>query len=376
MASYHKYKIVSLAIVFVISISFPLINNTFNLIEDSQNLENRAMANKPIFNTYHLDPFPRDYEKYYNDYFSLRSLIVRSFTTYKLRVFKKSPFPDKVIVGYNDWLYLAGNELNCYLGTNRLSDAQLEAYKEDLEFQQKYLAERGCKFYFMVIPTKANVHPENIPYNYFRFSSESIGEQLLNYLKKNSNINIISVFDSFKKIKSKEELYYKQDNHWNKKGAFYAANAVSSKIAEDINGIMPLQISDFKINETQKKEIGDIAKLLGNPDFYVDNEYDLVSKKTNTPLNFDQRDYSAAFVKTRQGKNPKKPKLMIVGDSFANLIFPFLSESFGKTVSVFDIWQYKLQDELVNTEKPDAYLLMEYEPFLMAVPDNRTKFKK
>lgn len=364
-----RFRMIGLTTVFLSVILFPLLNVSLGLIPDTKNFENRAMSPKPVFDINLLDPYPSKFEKYYNDNFSLRSLIIKYYNLLTLKLFKKSPLPDNVIIGNNGWLYLAGNEMKTYIGKERLSILQLEEWRTELENQKRYLEKRGCKFYFMVTPSKANIHSENIPYAYYQFNAQSWGEQLIEYLQKYSDINVISLYESFKDLKKHNQLYYKIDNHWNKKGAFFAANIVCERINRDFPNVKPLSISDFIVNEFPKTK-GDIAYMLSNPELFPDLEFEFISKKTQKEIKVDTVRYSMGDGKYppnityRSTKDSKKPKLLMTSDSFSRLMFPFLAESFNKSINIFDYWHYHLNKDIVNYEKPDVYLLMIFEPWL------------
>jgi alginate O-acetyltransferase complex protein AlgJ len=74
--------------------------------------------------------------------------------------------------------------------------------------------------------------------------------------------------------------------------------------------------------------------------------------------------YTWEYENVREIKNSKQPRLLIISDSFGAALFPFLSENFSRTVKIFDAWQYKLNEDIVNSEKPDAVVLVIDEPIL------------
>lgn len=102
-----RFRIVSVAAVFLAMIAFPLLNGWFKLVPDIESTENRQMAARPPLELSHLDPFPAEYEKYYNDNFSIRSRMVKSFNTMNITLFNKSPLPDMVVIGREGWLFMA-----------------------------------------------------------------------------------------------------------------------------------------------------------------------------------------------------------------------------------------------------------------------------
>ena len=366
------FRIYIVASVFILAISFPLINSNAHLLKDVESFENRALAKKPEFNINHLDPFPALYDTFYTDNFELRNTLIRDFNIYKVQAFRKSPVKS-VVIGADNWLYISGDEMDSYMGKNRLTQTELKDFKLELEYRKKYLATRGIKFYFLVIPCKASIHTEHIGYEYFRMHNDSWGQQLNNYLAKNSNVKVIDVFDSLKKYKKDENLYYKLDNHWNDLGAFYTANEVFKIMQKDFPAIKPLSIEDFYI-KTEEHPADNLDKMLGKLGVFSEQAIELNPKK-----GFKAKDgktfgyppvpgfvYPWDFEKVKEIKDSDKPKLLIISDSFGKNIFPFISENFSRTVKIFDSWQYKLNEDIVNSEKPDAVIVMINEPVLRA----------
>ncbi len=68
--------------------------------------------------------------------------------------------------------------------------------------------------------------------------------------------------------------------------------------------------------------------------------------------------YPWKYEEDREIKDSKKPRLLIISDSFGENLFPFLSEKFSRSVKIFDSWQYKLNLDIIRNEKPDVVLLL------------------
>lgn len=378
----NKFRIYSLAVIFIASISFPLINGNLHLLNDIQSFENRAMASRPTLDIEHLDPFPARYDTFYNDNFNLRNRCIRYFNIYNVLTYRKSPVPS-VVIGKDNWLYLIGDEMDSYMGKNRLTEKELSDFKTELTYRKDYLEQRGIKFYFLVIPCKASIHTENIGYEYFRMHKDSWGEQLNTYLNKHSGIQTIAVFDSLRKYKANQNLFYKLDNHWNDLGGFYTANEVFKYMHKDFPQIELLKLSNYTLNYSEKPA-GNLEKMLGNLGVFSESYVELKPKKPLLAHDADKANYPATpgfvypweYEKVREISNSKKPKLLIISDSFGAGIFPFLSENFSKTVKIFDSWQYELHEDIVDQEKPDAVLLMINEPILRSILKSSPGIKK
>jgi hypothetical protein len=368
--------------VFIGIISFPFLNDRFHFINDIESFENRRINQEPDFNIKKLDPFPEAFEKYYNDTFSLRNRAILIFNDYNALVFQKSPFPDKVIIGTNKWLYLAGKDIDLYLGRDRFTNDELKALCKELELKKKVVESRNCKFYVMITPGKAVVHPENIPFTYHRLNEQSWGEQLMEYMKTNSSINVIDLHTQLKEKAKSQTLYYRVDNHWNSLGAFYAANIAITEMSRDDKRLQPLNMSNYTLEKKVFKG-GNIKQILGNPEYYHDTEVVFtprvplkatVAPSMNHPVPH-WFPYPWEYEFENEIKNSTNPKLLIFSDSFGALIFPFLSENFSRTVKIFGGWSYIINEEIMDKEKPDVVLLVIHEPFIRNIFENLTKPK-
>jgi hypothetical protein len=375
-----KVKVYSLSILFSLILFFPLLNDNFNLFKDLPNTENRKLSAKPVIDLGYLDPFPISFEKYYNDTFAIRNRLIHYFNLFNIIGIKKSPYPDKVIIGKNNWLFVSNLEIETYQAKNILSNEKLEILRKEFESRANYLNALNCKFYLVIAPLKANIYSEMLPSTVLKTKKLSMGKQLINYLNKKSNVKAIDLFSYLKNKKGEDLLYYKLDTHWNSLGAFYASNCIVNQMQNDFKELKELDINEFTIN-TQTIEIGNIKNMLGNLDYYEDIEYTLTPKKgfladsiqnKNYPV-IENFPYPFLYERHREIQNSTKPKLLIFSDSYGDHIFPFLSENFRHTTKIFGAWNYVIDKKIVEIEKPDAVILLIYEPIIPNVFNNLNK---
>ena len=378
----QKTYALGLVVIFCSLLVFPFVNSRCRFINDIESFENRRLVAAPAFDINHLDPFPALYDTFYNDHFNLRSRLIRLHNYFKIAAFKISPLPDKVVIGKDHWLFLAGEEMQSYTGKNRLTEEELAAFKKELEYRVRYLAQRNCEFYLVIAPCKASVYPEKIGFEYYRLSQQTWGQQLLDYLSKNSSIKFVNLFDTLVHHKGDEPLFQTLDNHWNELGGFYAANAVINLMRKDFRGLTPLQLSDYRL----KKEIiteGNTQTMLGKLSLFKELNISLIPNKPLKAHDGEKRNYTPVYgfaygwdyENVRVQADTAGYKLLIISDSFGAAMFPFLSENFSRTVKIFDAWQYKLNEEIVAAEKPDAVVVIMDEPivrnFINNVPKER-----
>lgn len=366
---------------FLTLIAFPYLNGKLNLIADISSSENRQMTAKPELDFKRLDAYPKKYEAYFNDHFSIRSRLVKYFNLLNIIIFKKSPLPEQVIIGHDEWFFLAGHELDSYIGKDYLLEAELDSFSRELSFRKNYLAERNCKFYFCVVPAKTNIYSDKIPGSIYRIHKPCWGEQLNTYLIQHSDVNPIDLYQVLRSKKQTDNLYLKLDNHWNRLGAFYAANELLARLQKDIPGILTNSLRDYQITKTVTNN-GNVIAMLSDIDFFSD--YDVML----TPVSgFKAVDvppvgypcvpgfpYCGDYEKDKEINNPAKPRLLLIADSFGENAFPFLAEHFSRSVKIFDSWEYKLNEDIVEKEKPDVVILMALEANIRSLLRHQSRF--
>lgn len=368
--NHTKYRIFGIISVFLGLIFFPKVNTYLKFVGDIESFENRQMANKPDFDINHLDRFPVPYETFFNDQFCIRARIIKTFNYYNVAILKKSPFPDKLLIGNNDWLYMAGKEIDTYTGQNKLTSAQLDTIKNELEFRQKFLAKRNIKFYFFIAPEKAVIYPEHLPFNIYKTDNECWGLQLLHYLNKNSGITTINVYNEFIENKKKRNLYYLHDNHWNNYGGFLASQIITKQLKKDFPDIKLLTEDSVSIKPVFHKD-GNISRQLGHLEFFKDDpDFEIKLKsgsKTTTLPNMYEAPKSFAYpwaYEIRKQNPNAKHKILIISDSFGESLFPPITESFENTLKIWDAWDYGFNADIIEKENPEIVLLVIHEPLI------------
>lgn len=360
---------ISLIILFIGALFFPIFNSHFKIIKDTINTENRQPASRPDFSYNSRDTFPSLYEKYYSDNFTIRQILIKDYYEFNLVLFKKSPHPDQVIIGKNEWLFMGGDENKSYIGAAPLTNEELEAFKNELEYRQKYLNDRNIRFYFVIAPIKASIYPEYLPTKIFQSRNTTLGQQLITYLQQNSTIPVIDLHPTLREAKKGGNVYYKLDNHWNYRAALYVTKEIIKKMQIDFPELQAPQISNYIQKIRTSRSGGNLTFMLAQTELYTDSIYEFDSKIGFKAVDLPKVGYPVTpgfpyawdFELHKGIPGSSLPKLLIIADSYTNYVFPFIGESFSKTTKIFDNWQYKLNKEIVNLEKPNIVLLVVWE---------------
>ena len=278
-------------------------------------------------------------------------------------------------------LFMGKNEIhNVYIGKNHYL---LEHYTEkefdpqqiskNLQALEKFVgkAKQNADVHVMMVPTKSWVLREKLPAFAPHYKEQKFYDALQQKLEKEDVlISVESVLDAHKE----EEIYYRTDHHWTTLGAWYAYEQYTKAVGGDLQRAQGKKkfrciSKDFygttyaKINyarQADKIEIYELADKLRVV-------YNMGEKKTKTL-------YDVSFLKTADQysvftggnqavleitggiKNGKT--LLLIKDSFANSILPFLAEDYEKLV-VVDLRQLNVSgDRLLEMFSPTDILIL------------------
>jgi alginate O-acetyltransferase complex protein AlgJ len=368
---------------FLLVLLLPAVQDGFKPIPTMPSAENRRLAEKPHVKWDNLDPFPVAYENYYSDHFSFREHLVRLKSLFSVIVLNQSPLPEKVIAGRDGWLYIVKDELNHYRVDHLLTPEQLDSIYTEMNRRKNYLDEKQIHLYFAIVPSKYTVYPEYLPPFEFKRNTTDRTDQVKDVLQK-AGINVIDLRTPMLEAKSKDLIYRKTDNHWNSLGAYIASSAIVDRIKMDFPNIPDLNLNDYSLTQISVKG-GNAAFMMHMENYFTDINYNFekktpekakLSAKSNYPLpEYYKNTDEYEFVYSSQ--DTTLPSMLVIRDSFGQAVMPFLSQSFNRSVYIFDGWHYTLCENIVENEHPDImiYLVFEslWDGFMMGIRDSYPK---
>lgn len=278
-------------------------------------------------------------------------------------------------------LFMGKNEIhNVYIGKNHYI---LEHYTEkefdpqqiskNLQALEKFVgkAKQNADVHVMMVPTKSWVLREKLPAFAPHYKEQKFYDALQQKLEKEDVlISVEPVLDAHKE----EEIYYRTDHHWTTLGAWYAYEQYTKAVGGDLQRAQGKKkfrciSKDFygttyaKINYARQADKIEIYE----PADKLRVVYNMGEKKTKTL-------YDVSFLKTADQysvftggnqavleitggiKNGKT--LLLIKDSFANSILPFLAEDYEKLV-VVDLRQLNVSgDRLLEMFSPTDILIL------------------
>lgn len=266
------------------------------------------------------------------------------------------------------------------MGNHRITPAELDSFRLELEYRREFIRQQGGEMYFFVAPVKNNIYTEYQPLTAYPLFPDCWGEQVLNHLAQKSTIKTINVYDTLRAWRKDQLLYFKRDNHWTPYGAFLAANVVLNRIHQDFPAVVANRPEDFRF-QPSKKVVGNVAAMFGIKNMMIDTVVAFVPKagfKANDAAKVPYEplegfSYPWDYEQVKETGDTSKPKMVLICDSFGHNIFPHLAEQFGRSVKIFDAWQYMLNPEIIINEKPDVVIFMPMEANLRHLLDNQAR---
>lgn len=326
-------------------------------------VEKRELQTRPeISITKVLDGrFQKKYESYLRDQFPGRDHWV-SFQT-DMELFMGKNEIHNVYIGKNHYL------LEHY--TKKEFDPQ--QISKNLQALEKFVgkAKQNADVHVMMVPTKSWVLREKLPAFAPHYKEQKFYDALQQKLEKEDVlISVEPVLDAHKE----EEIYYRTDHHWTTLGAWYAYEQYTKAVGGDLQRAQGKKkfrciSKDFygttyaKINYARQADKIEIYEPVDK----LRVVYNMGEKKTKTLYDFSflkTADQYSVFTGGNQAvleitggiKNGKT--LLLIKDSFANSILPFMAEDYEKLV-VVDLRQLNVSgDRLLEMFSPTDILIL------------------
>lgn len=312
--------------------------------------ENRNLSVKPKLTVTTIKTYPKAFDSYYNDNLPFRNSLIKAWANINYDLFNTT-IDSRVIIGKEGWLFYEGEEaksIKQVQGLSRFSEEQKKNILENLEFNRDKLKKKGIEFYALVIPNKENIYKEYLPDTIKIKDKVSGTEELVEYVKNNSDVNIVYPKEELLEAKKEFQVYYKYDTHWNDIGA--CIGTISLLKAIDVN--FNYNLNDIKIGKSNSM-YGDLTKFanlsdkLSEDGVIITNFYPKIVYKTNKiQVNGIKADKIESFISNSENNK----KVLVIGDSFRSAMRPYLSKLYREVIYIH---RDNLNEKLIDEIKPD-----------------------
>lgn len=250
-------------------------------------------------------------------------------------------------------------------------------YDKNMQLIKSFSDKTGVKTNVILAPQPGYILEDKLPTFHLEYNDDDLLNTAETILQGN-NINLIRIDELFKQNSELVQLYYKTDHHWTSEGAYIAYKAFCSA-----NGLDATEKSNYTLKKyndfygtTYSKsalwamkpdtlEVWQSNKSASNVSVQI-IEGDKVTESDTmffeSHANEDDKypiflDGNHSMVRIKNN-NVNSGKLLIVKDSYAHALTPFLADNYNEIIMV-DLRYYKVPlSKLIEDEKIENVLFM------------------
>jgi alginate O-acetyltransferase complex protein AlgJ len=347
-----------ISVIFVLLIALPLAATVAGVDGADPGAENRAMAPFPASPSgwQSLSTYGADLSRWFDDHFAFRSALVRWHGESRLFWLGASP-STSVIVGRNGWLFYADDSaVEDYVSAKPFTPAELDEWRRTLEHARTALSARGAAFVFTVAPDKHAVYPEQMPASLRQAGPATRTQQLLEYLAAKSDVPAVDLRSVLLDAKRRERVYHMTDTHWNERGVFAAYQRIIDAVRRQVPAV-PAAWTRDDFDERSREVNGlDLAGMIGLTRVLHETVLELVPRRARSARVVEP---NGVPVTSEEGRlvteipGSTLPRAVVIRDSFASALAPFLSEHFSRVVY---LWQNFVDAKTIDEERPQVVI--------------------
>lgn len=314
--------------------------------------ENTVSAPAPKLTRDNYREYPAALEGYYNNNVPFRSQLISLNSQLDLNVFKEKSVNDKVVVGDKDWLfYSAESNISDYKGSNLFTEEQLAQIADNLMTSKAFLENRNCEFVFFMPPNKETIYGEEYLPSYYKKGELTRAQQLVSYLKENTDIRVVYPEEEMKAYKDDYALYWHYDTHWNASGGYIGAKALLKELGIEIPAAEDVTF-------TQDDFSGyDLARMMNLQEYYEENKPKDINYIVSgfDPHNMQVVSLDDPTALVYHSDSPDERRFFMVRDSFAGGMAGVLASNFRDSYMAH--WNGFFEQSMVDEQNPDVFVL-------------------
>lgn len=334
--------VIFIGIIFIIPVSYLILKPHIN----SVNYENRELAAFPD-SSVSFEKIPAAIDDFITDNFPYKNQIAQINGSVNKDVFRDNP-SEKTILGKDGWLFFkgeTGNSLAQYKGVAKFSEEELQIITDNICATRDYLEERGAKFILYIVPNKERVYSEYMPDSIKVADSVCNTDQLIEYIRNNTNIEMIWIYDELMDYKNNNPdtpIYYYYDTHWNNLGAYVGTKALCEKIGAKIQDVTFEQINNSSY---------DLANQAGLRLSLDGKDVDYSPTNLSNDYEIEVDDIDGSFIYHNTGKDERR--LMIERDSFVIGMRQYIGNTFNESYMVH---RNIFDKQMISDFNPDVFV--------------------
>ena len=256
----------------------------------------------------------------------LRVPLINAENTIRLSLMKSDS--NGVIQGKHNYLF-SEETVGDYIGTSMTRRALYRAAKT-VSLTQAAAQRMGSRFVFTVTPNKNTLYPQYMPDRFIRGKSSNLSV-LERYLAQ-LGVNYVDMKQALPY--RSDELYLRDDTHWNNLGALYGSNAVLDALEKthDNGEGMAYMVKNDWTGDLTKMAFPDSSRTCEQ--FYFDYPTDFTFMQPHGGE-------TAAILQEVMGDSEKRDAQIRTSNPGAEGSLYFLRDSFGRAMLPYFINSYK-----------------------------------
>lgn len=290
------------------------------------------------------------------------------------------------LLGREDWLFLCNRRtMEQVAGRSRLSDSDLETYEEAFRARVELLQRQGVPYIFTAVPMKELMHRELLPPGFPVTAEPTPWEQVLSVAARVPGLHIVDLRGVLAAAMADEQVYFRTDHHTNLLGSYHVYRELLLQASRYRSDLAPRERSEFAyehwpdwrgdMSEKEKATLRDgvLVPLSEEESGPAERWDERVMRHATEPLRArlvtevpETHEVSGSRpTRIYEVDDPTLPTAVIVRDSFAEQVVPFLAEHFRRSVFT---WVPNPPFDVIELEQPDIVLHLMAERFLIRAP--------
>ncbi|HEY1037935.1 MAG TPA: hypothetical protein VGF30_00940 [Bacteroidia bacterium] len=320
--------------IIIVFLFIPMLQDNFNLFDDERPLKGSFTTTQktPFYmRKWAEGDFQANQEKYINDNFGFRKLLVRIYNEYRYRLFKLST--NKEAIFGKDDVFFAEAYIDSYVGKDYIGHDAVISKSKAVKRLQDTLAKMNITFIPVFAPNKARFYSDKIPDCYFPKKMSNYEDLSKSFTEL--GVKHIDFNKAFEKVihTSQYPLFSQYGIHWSTYAHTWATDSIIKYVRKERNVETPTLL--WKNNIEWSDSLRDL-------------DYDIGAAMNLLTLQLPSA--KMAYPKCSfTDKEKTKPSLLVIGDSFY-----FGIESTGAPTEVFSDHKFLYYfEELRSPYNPD-----------------------
>ncbi|MBM4029392.1 MAG: hypothetical protein FJ280_28945 [Planctomycetes bacterium] len=280
--------------------------------------------------------FPRDLGEYFQSNFAFRRNLIRWHTKLLGNAVTKGS-SQRVLEGRQGWLFLGDQgTIADYRGMLPFTSQQLRHWQQSLESRRDWLDRQGIPYLFVVCPDKHTIYPEYMPARINRVRTQTRLDQFLRHMEVHSKVQILDLRPALREMKKTHLCYQPQETHWNGVGAFAGSQEIARQLRTRFGNLPTLTMDQCEIYQQENAET-DLLRLLGRTQVrtMMDNVRPRHGLAAQVQWDTDRPHGRGCVLIRSRCRTAPIGRALVVCDSFATHMIPFLAELFREALYVW-----------------------------------------